>query len=109
MSAAQDAFRATIEAGFYPEVDGQGRCYMCLALVDACSAGVITPHQLREAKDAIHQVLAGRFSYMATAVRGYTAARYLDDIAWAIACGVELYKNWDERSKTITLPDWSED
>lgn len=109
MSTAQDAFRATIEAGFYPEVDRRSRCYMCLALDEAHAAGVISEHQRRAGRRAISRILGYRFSYMATAVRGYPAQRYLDDINWAIEHGVELYTNWDERVETLEFPDWDED
>ena len=108
MSVAQEAFRATIEAGYYPYSAGTGSRYMCVALDMAQAAGVISERQRDAGWIAIDRVLAGRPDCMASAVLGHRAA--LDEAReWSVEHGVALYTNWDERVQTLEFPKWIED
>lgn len=107
MSEAQDAFRAIIEAGYYPGTPGRGSYYMCVALKEAFYAEVITAGQCGAGRTAISLALAGRGFRMASAMLGrHTTSE--EDHDWAIEHGVGLYMNWDERVPTPS-PECNED
>jgi len=112
MSTAQDAFRATIAAGYYPEADPeagrQGSWYMCIALTWAYQAGVISWYQYDAGRTAISSVLDGRPSCMAAAMLGRDTQGW-ENHKWAKEHGVDLYMNWDERVQTLEFPAWDED
>lgn len=102
-STAQDAFRATIEAGYYPATG-----YMCFALDRALTDGVITEDQHQAGVMAIKQVLASRSHItccMASAMLGCRTS-WETDQEWAVEHGVDLYMNWDERVPTLEFPEW---
>ena len=99
MSAVQDAFRATVAAGYYPD-----NCYMCVALEEALYAGVITAGQCEAGLTAISRALAGRGFRMSSVMLGrYTT--WEEDRDWATEHGVDLYMNWDERVRTLEFPE----
>lgn len=103
-STAQGAFRATIEAGYYPATS-----YMCFALDEALADGVITEDQHQAGVMAINQVLAscGQITCcMASAMLGWPTSRETDQ-EWAVEYGVDLYMNWDERVPTLEFPEWT--
>ena len=108
MSEAQEAFQATIEAGYYPEMRARSSCYMCIALELACSDGVITEEQRDAGTDAIERVLDGQSNCMAEVMLGGLTRRS-EDCEWAAKHGVELYMKWDERVQTLEFPEWAED
>ena len=108
MSEAQDAFRATIELGYYPKGRDRSSYYMCVALEEAHYAGVITEDQCEAGITAISRALAGRGFSMASVILGRHTT-WEEDRDWAIEHGVDLYMNWDERVPTLKFPEWSED
>lgn len=107
-SAAQEAFRATIEAGYYPEMRARSSCYMCIALDIAFADGVITEAQHEAGTYAIERVLDGQSNCMAEVMLGGLTRRS-EDCEWAAKHGVDLYMNWDERVQTLEFPEWEED
>jgi len=109
-STAQEAFRATIEAGYYPGVDDRGSCYMCYALGEALDDGIITEDQYSAGRVAIDDVIvrSGQIiCCMASAMLGCRTS-YETDQEWAVEHGVNLYMNWDERAPTLEFPEWTD-
>ena len=99
MSTAQEAFRATIDLGYYPKGRYRGSYYMCIALEEALFAGVITADQCEAGLTAISSALAGRGYRMSSVMLGRHTT-WEEDRDWAIEHGVDLYMNWDERVPT---------
>lgn len=77
-----EAIQVALKSDYYDTDYG-----MCLALLDAQRAGVLTEREIKSAMAQIQQVLRGKYIYLADWLEGNDMPHRSKDI-------IEFYQNW---------------